>query len=193
MIAQSSELFRNEQFQLEKGRSSLATRLRGGGNNGIKVTIFEKLFFSSILLFASSVSFASNIDETSEIECLTKVVYYEARGESEDSQMAVGFVPINRLKSGKFPDTICKIVYQRVKRTCQFSWVCNRKHGKVDKELYNDLKKIAMNIYHNHNKMHDPTRGATYFKSSKCKSRWSKKMYMKTAKIGHHDYYRVNG
>jgi len=64
-----------------------------------------------------------------EISCLARNVYYEARGESKQGQLAVALVTLNRVENGMFPDSICGVVNER-KRVenrgivCQFSWRC---------------------------------------------------------------------
>ena len=44
--------------------------------------------------------------------CLAMAIYYEARGESEKGQIAVAQVIMNRVKSRKYPGSICNVVYQ---------------------------------------------------------------------------------
>lgn len=55
----------------------------------------------------------------SEQDCLASAVYFEARGETLDGQLAVADVVLNRVKSDKYPDTICEVVEQ----PWQFSFV----------------------------------------------------------------------
>jgi N-acetylmuramoyl-L-alanine amidase len=50
--------------------------------------------------------------------CLSSVIHHEAKGEQLEGQIAVANVVMNRVKSGKFPDTVCGVVKQRG----QFSW-----------------------------------------------------------------------
>jgi spore germination cell wall hydrolase CwlJ-like protein len=64
-----------------------------------------------------------------EISCLARNVYYEARGESRQGQLAVAMVTLNRVENGLFPDSICGVVNERkvVENrgvVCQFSWRC---------------------------------------------------------------------
>jgi spore germination cell wall hydrolase CwlJ-like protein len=54
-----------------------------------------------------------------EQDCLANAVYFEARGESIDGQLAVADVVLNRVASKKYPDTICEVVTQ----PWQFSFV----------------------------------------------------------------------
>lgn len=46
-------------------------------------------------------------------DCLTRNIYFEARGEPEEGKAAVGIVTINRVKDGRFGKTICNVVNQR--------------------------------------------------------------------------------
>ena len=53
-----------------------------------------------------------------ELGCLAMNIYQEARGESTQGKMAVGAVTLNRVKSKRYPNTICEVVWQPK----QFSW-----------------------------------------------------------------------
>ena len=47
-----------------------------------------------------------------ELQCMTKVILYEAGAESRAGQVAVAQVVMNRAKSGRFPKTVCGVIYQ---------------------------------------------------------------------------------
>ncbi len=57
--------------------------------------------------------------EGREAECLAGAVYFESKGEPLSGQLAVAEVILNRTKSGRFPSSICGVVFQR----SQFSFV----------------------------------------------------------------------
>ena len=63
--------------------------------------------------------YASNAPLDSETNCLATAVYFEARGESVDGQLAVARVVMNRAASGKYPPSWCATVTQPY----QFSFV----------------------------------------------------------------------
>ena len=50
--------------------------------------------------------------EERERRCLATAIYFEARGEPVEGQIAVGQVIMNRVRSPQFPETICGVVYQ---------------------------------------------------------------------------------
>ncbi len=47
-----------------------------------------------------------------ERECLARAVYFEARGEPLEGQLAVAQVILNRVASGKFADSVCGVIAQ---------------------------------------------------------------------------------
>ena len=60
-------------------------------------------------------------------QCLTEALYFEARGESLEGQIAVAEVILNRVDSPLYPRSVCGVVKQRGGGGCQFSYVCNGK------------------------------------------------------------------
>lgn len=63
--------------------------------------------------------YAGGTTETEEQDCLANAVYFEARGEPIEGQLAVAEVVLNRTRSGRYPQTICEVVTQ----PWQFSFV----------------------------------------------------------------------
>jgi N-acetylmuramoyl-L-alanine amidase len=51
--------------------------------------------------------------DAKELECLAKAVNREAGNQSRDGKLAVAQLVINRVKSGRFADSICGVVNQR--------------------------------------------------------------------------------
>ena len=67
-------------------------------------------------------NYAGNDTADAEQDCLANAVYFEARGEPIEGQLAVAEVVLNRTRSGRYPPTICEVVTQ----PWQFSFV---RHG----------------------------------------------------------------
>jgi spore germination cell wall hydrolase CwlJ-like protein len=57
-------------------------------------------------------------------ECVATAVYFEARGEPIEGQLAVAQVVLNRAASGKYPSSVCAVVKQK----SQFSFI---RRGKI--------------------------------------------------------------
>lgn len=128
--------------------------------------------------------------------CLTRNAYYEAKGDSQMSQIAVTHVVLNRLHNGKYPKDVCDVVYQKHKNdnqhvVCQFSWYCDKTlmTRRVDEtgwtESLNAVKK-ALSIYYQRGV--DVTEGATYYHANYVNPGW--RHLQKVTSIGSHIYYK---
>lgn len=79
-------------------------------------------------------------------KCLAEAVYFESRGEAVRGQIAVAQVVMNRVFSGKYPDTVCGAVYQNKHRhlACQFTFACDNNADVIrEPEMWERAKKIA--------------------------------------------------
>lgn len=72
-------------------------------------------------LYALVNRYSAGVPLDEEGTCLATAVYFEARGESFEGQLAVADVVMNRAASGKYPGTWCNVV----KQPWQFSFVRN--------------------------------------------------------------------
>ena len=79
-------------------------------------------------LYALVDKFATNAPLDEQTNCLATAVYFEARGESLEGQLAVARVVMNRAASGKYPPDWCSVV----KQPWQFSFVRNGQFPAAD-------------------------------------------------------------
>jgi spore germination cell wall hydrolase CwlJ-like protein len=77
-----------------------------------------------------------------EVECLTKNIYYEAGVEDKTGKYAVAHVTLNRMKTGKWGNDVCKVVYAKK----QFSWTLQKKLPKPNKTLWQESQDIAIQV-----------------------------------------------
>jgi len=142
----------------------------------------------SWLAVTSGVPAAASAD--SEVRCLALTIYFEARGESELGQLAVGHVVMNRIRDADFPRTVCGVVQQggEARSQCQFSWWCDGLSDRPrDKSALLASLELAMQIYHGCS--NDPTAGALWYHTSEVRPAWSTKVG-RPQKIGAHLFYR---
>jgi spore germination cell wall hydrolase CwlJ-like protein len=126
-----------------------------------------------------------------EWQCLTEALYFEARGESLQGQVAVAEVILNRVNSPLYPRTICKVVKQRGGGGCQFSYVCDGRADRMRDKTSADLAgRIARAMLDGAPRR--LTEGATHFHSRGVKPGWSKR-FAHTTTIGAHAFYRQPG
>jgi spore germination cell wall hydrolase CwlJ-like protein len=117
-----------------------------------------------------------------DIECLAKNIYHEARGEPFHGQVAVALVTVNRVASGLFQNTVCKVVYANK----QFSWTLN-KHKKVkDSKAWASAVEVATAVLSR--KIYEPDFTAVYFHTKQVQPYWAKTKII-IARIGNHIFY----
>lgn len=119
---------------------------------------------------------------TTQLNCLAETIYYEARGEPEIGQLAVAYVVLNRQRHPDFPDTICKVVYQKG----QFSWSAKKPSIRSSK-AWNKAKQLAQKAVIKYALSEDNTKGAIYFQVSGRKQSYHKR---KTTEIGNHSFFQ---
>ncbi|MCP1470115.1 spore germination cell wall hydrolase CwlJ-like protein [Sphingobium sp. OAS761] len=122
-------------------------------------------------------------DLSGDMQCLAGAVYFESKGESLEGQLAVARVVINRARSGRFPDSLCGVVYQR----SQFSFVRGnsmppiRMNGRSWREAV-AIAQIAMD-----DSWDSRAEGALFFHARRVSPGWGKKQL---AAIDNHIFYR---
>lgn len=123
-------------------------------------------------------------------DCMTQALYFEARGETVTGQFAVAEVIMNRVKSARFPDTVCGVVHQGSGRRfgCQFTFWCDGKAEVFSNQrAYDEVGKVAKIVLSGIDL--DLTKGATYYHTRSVNPSWSK-VFRRTATIGLHHFYR---
>ena len=125
-----------------------------------------------------------------QMSCLAEALYFEARGEPIEGQLAVGEVILNRVEDTRYPSSICKVVNQGTGRrfACQFTYTCDGKLETVhERKPYEMALKIAKILMTTHDRK--LTRGSTHYHSNYVNPKWSKK-FERVAKFGRHIFYR---
>lgn len=123
------------------------------------------------------------------ITCLSRTIYWEAKGGAPADMEAVADVVLNRLGHEGFADTVCGVVKQDAhKKNCQFSWWCDgRSDQVVEEDRYVDAKEVARKALNQ--QLKDRTRGALYF-HDRSLSPASFKRYVKTAETDKFFFYK---
>ncbi|NNE52651.1 MAG: cell wall hydrolase [Sulfitobacter sp.] len=125
-----------------------------------------------------------------EWRCLAEALYFEARGETVKGQFAVAEVIMNRVKSKRFPGSLCKVINQGTgkKYQCQFTYTCDG-YAEVIAEprAFARVGKIARAVLDG--RAPELTEGATHYHTTAVNPRWAR-VYTRTARIGQHLFYR---
>jgi len=145
--------------------------------------------------YVPAVSFAYAIasEAAAERRCLTKALYYEARGEPREGTLAIARVIFQRVRSEGYPQSVCGVVFQGSDRRtgCQFSFTCSgAMRARRDEAAWAEADALARRI------MAEPAvldevrvAGATHFHAVTVDPVWAD-TYVRVAQIGNHIFYR---
>ena len=135
--------------------------------------------------------FISMQEKFTQLECLTRNIYWEAGSEPFEGKVAVAQVTMNRLKDGRFGNDVCKVVHQRnviySQVICQFSWTCETTHKvrPVHPGVWQEAELIARKVMLENFRLPGLDK-ALYFHADYVSPNWKKP---KLTKIGRHIFY----
>jgi len=118
-----------------------------------------------------------------ELECLAVGIYFEAKSESLQGQLAVGHVIANRAESGRFPSSYCGVLFQR----SQFSFVRGRSFPHVPRASSDWLDAVAIAKIVDRELKPSPMGKALYFHARRVSPGWK---LTRVGTLGNHVFYR---
>ena len=124
-----------------------------------------------------------NAPLSAEEECLAGAVYFESRNESLEGQHAVADVVINRAESGRFPASICGVVYQ----PSQFSFVRGGRMPAINRGSTDWREAVAIARVAMDDEWQSAAPKALFFHATRVSPGWKLK---RVATVGNHVFYR---
>ena len=123
--------------------------------------------------------------------CLALNIYFEARSEPIQGQIAIAEVTLNRVASSKYPNDVCSVVLQENKDGCQFSWWCDGKsdHPREHNSLRTS-KALAELMLKEGRYITVIGDGATHYHSNDVYPYWADDLD-KIRRIGKHIFYKT--
>lgn len=118
-----------------------------------------------------------------EQHCLASAIYFEAKGEPLDGQLAVAHVILNRAGSGRFASTLCGVVMQRG----QFSFVRRGSMPAISSENRHWRTAVAVAKIAQADMWNSSTENALYFHARRVAPGWR---MARVGAIGNHVFYR---
>lgn len=122
-------------------------------------------------------------DVSPELNCLAGAVYFEARNESLEGQLAVARVVVARSRSGRFPASYCGVVYQ----PSQFSFIHGGTMPVINHGSAAWHKVLAIAEIANDGSWQSPAEGALFFHAARISPKWNRQ---RVARIDNHVFYR---
>lgn len=118
-----------------------------------------------------------------ELECLAASVYFESKSEPLEGQLAVAEVVLNRADSGRFPTTLCGVVFQR----SQFSFVRGNGFPPIKRNSAAWTKAVKIAQIAMAEQWESGASEALFFHANHVRPNWGKK---RIATLGNHVFYR---
>jgi N-acetylmuramoyl-L-alanine amidase len=118
-----------------------------------------------------------------EERCLASAVYFEAKGESLAGQLAVARVVLARANSGRFPSTLCGVVFQKG----QFSFVRGASLPRIQTGSKHWRNAVAISNIALDNKWKSPVEGALFFHARHVSPGWR---LTRIGSVDNHIFYR---
>lgn len=133
---------------------------------------------------------ASTLEQ--ERHCLATGIYFEARGEAYYGQLAVAEVILNRVASRRYPNTVCKVVFQGSHRrnACQFSFACDGLSDRPREQLSWRRATRLARYATTSGQRQAIIGGATHYHADYVKPHWAS-AFVEVAKIGRHIFYKT--
>lgn len=132
-----------------------------------------------------SVSEMNGVQLGDDMRCLASAVYYEARGESIEGQLAVAQVVLNRAANSRVPRGLCRVVHQ----PGQFSFTFDGLPDYPQASNAGWKRAEAIAIIAATGNWQDLTDNALFFHASYVNPGWSR-VKEQTRQIGRHVFYR---
>jgi N-acetylmuramoyl-L-alanine amidase len=130
--------------------------------------------------------FATDAPLDEQTNCLATAVYFEARGEAVEGQLAVARVVMNRAASGRYPGTWCDVV----KQPAQFSFVQHGQFPQADTGSYAWRKAEAVAELAAANVVPSVGSDVLWYHADYVAPSWGHRLNM-VEKIGAHIFYRA--
>ena len=129
--------------------------------------------------------YAANEQLNEEMNCLATAVYFEARGESAEGQLAVARVVMNRAASGKYPASWCGTV----KQPWQFSFVRHGQFPSIDTSDVSWGRAVAVAKLAAANVVPSLSNDVLWYHANYVRPAWGPRL-VRVEKIGAHIFYR---
>jgi len=126
---------------------------------------------------------------SSDLNCLSEALYFEARGTTYDGERAVGEVILNRASDSRFPASVCGVVDQRYNGSCQFSYRCDAIPNDQFNEPASLAKSRAIALELLVDRKEDITNGALFFHAASMAPGWFNTL-SKRGRFGGNIFYR---
>ncbi|MGZ8354040.1 MAG: cell wall hydrolase [Allosphingosinicella sp.] len=119
-----------------------------------------------------------------QMECLANAVYFEARSEPNEGQLAVAEVVMNRATSGRYPTDLCAVITQKA----QFSFINRGRFPRADRGSEAWKKAVAIASIARRKLAANLPSSVLWYHATYVSPSWGKRLTRQT-QIGLHIFY----
>jgi hypothetical protein len=119
-----------------------------------------------------------------EMECLANAVYFEARSEPIEGQLAVAEVVLNRAASGRYPTDLCAVITQKA----QFSFIRRGRFPSADRGSEAWKKAVAIASIARQKLAANLPSSVLWYHATYVSPKWGRRLTRQT-QIGLHIFY----
>ncbi|HEX8480763.1 MAG TPA: cell wall hydrolase [Allosphingosinicella sp.] len=130
------------------------------------------------------ISLADTQTADREQECLANAVYFEARSEPIEGQLAVAEVVLNRAASGRYPTDLCAVITQKA----QFSFIQRGRFPRADRGSQAWKKAVAISRIARQKLAGSLPSSVLWYHATYVSPSWGKRLTRQT-QIGLHIFY----
>lgn len=146
-----------------------------------------------VALGAAIIMAVAAVDDRQQLACLSRNIYFEARGEPLTGQYAVAEVTMNRVGAATYPETVCGVVHQktwdpqRKRLVAAFSWTAMGPWPEPQGREWQQAQTVAEDVYRG--RYTPQLDGATFYHAHYVRPGWSRQR-PRVAQIGKHHFYQ---
>jgi hypothetical protein len=129
-------------------------------------------------------AYAGTLTGDREMECLANAVYFEARSEPIEGQLAVAEVVLNRASSGRYPTDLCAVITQKA----QFSFIQRGRFPRADRGSQAWRKAVAIASIARQKLAGNLPSSVLWYHATYVSPSWGKRLTRQT-QIGLHIFY----
>lgn len=134
------------------------------------------------------------VRDNREYRCLLRAVWHESRGEEFKGKLWTAKTILNRTRSERFPQSICKVVYQKYQFSFAHKIPMNKQYVRPkttsEKELLKRIELLSTVVIWLDRIGWDFTQGSQFYHSTLVKPNWDYSKLEKVQVVGNHIFYR---
>lgn len=134
------------------------------------------------------------VTSNNDYRCLLRAVWHESRGEEFKGKLWTAKTILNRTRSERFPQSICKVVYQKYQFSFTHQIPMNRQYVKpkteLEKQTFRQVEFASFISILADRLGIDFTDNSKYYHTTAVRPKWNYSKLERTETVGNHVFYK---